>query len=342
MRGRALSCFARVSTHPSEDGRSRFAWPTTRRSPSFPPLPPGFRFSINPFFYRAALRQAQGGFSFCPDPSVGVCDIILTMAINKKFLWAASRVVLVVYVFFGLHLYFNQRYFLYFPQIGEPQACEEFKNTGAEKLQKGETTLYYKQNGQTLLVLYHGNGGTTCDRKFLADFFNQLNISYLFVEYAGFGDNRDSTKEALEQNVRDAEDFVKELSFGKFVITGESLGTGLASYHATMRYPEAMIFISPYTSIAEVAASHYRVYPASAMVKDNYRVDFGNTNFAGKLLVIHGRQDKTIPFKFGQKVFNEAPFAQKESLFLENAGHNDIFHSSVVFDKLTEFLAESQ
>lgn len=248
--------------------------------------------------------------------------------------------IFLVYVGFGAYLYFNQRNLLYLPEVGDPKACASFKDTGAEKLELNGTALYHKQNGETLAVFYHGNGGTACDRKFLADFFTEHNISYLFVEYAGYGDSRSPTKTALEKNVRDAEEFIKKLSFSKLVIMGESLGGGLAAYHASLRAPDKVILISPYTSIADVAAAHYRVYPARLMVKDNYRTDFGDKSFAAKLLVIHGREDEVIPFALGEEVFKKAPFRDKKSLFIDGAGHNDLFDHRSVFDGLAAFLAE--
>ncbi len=259
---------------------------------------------------------------------------------RKKYLWPALRILLLAYIGFGAYLYFNQRKLLYFPEIGDPQACELFKDTGAEKSDYNGTTLYHKLNGKTLVVLYHGNGGTACDRKFLADFFNEQGISYLFVEYSGYGDSRLSTQTALEKNVRDAEEFLKNLSFTKLVIMGESLGSGLAAYHATLHAPDKMILVSSYTSIADVAAAHYRVYPTRLMIKDNYQTDFGDKDFSGELLVIHGREDEIIPFSLGEKVFRSAPFAERESLFISDAGHNDLFDHQSVFDKLAVFLGE--
>lgn len=252
----------------------------------------------------------------------------------------ALRMIFLVYIGLGAYLYFNQRNLLYFPEIGDQQACTLFEGTGAKKLDYNGTTLFHKQNGETLVVFYHGNGGTACDRKLLADFFDKQGISYLFVEYAGYGDNRSSTKAALEKNVRDAERFLKKLSFGKFVIMGESLGGGLAAYHATLHAPDKMILVSPYTSISDVAAAHYRVYPARLMIKDNYQIDFGSKGFKGKLLVIHGREDEIIPFALGEKVFRSAPFAEKKFFFIDDAGHNDIFDRQNVFEELAVFFAE--
>lgn len=258
----------------------------------------------------------------------------------KKYLWMTLRVILLVYIGLGAYLYFNQRNLLYFPEIGDPEACALFEDTGAKKSDYNGTTFYYKQNGGTLVVFYHGNGGTACDRKFLADFFDKQGVSYLFVEYAGYGDGRSSTQAALEENVRDAEEFIRKLSFNTLVIMGESLGSGLAVYHATLHAPDKMILVSPYTSVADVAAAHYRVYPARLMIKDNYRIDFGGRNFGGKLLVIHGREDEIIPLALGEEVFRGAPFAEKKPLFVDGAGHNDLFDHSIVFKELAAFFTK--
>src|SRR3989344_8170223 len=114
------------------------------------------------------------------------------MTIDTVFsIWIrVTRILILVYFGFGAYLFFNQRNVLYFPALGDPEACEAFAKTGAEKIVQNGTMLYYKKNGGTIVVFYHGNGGTACDRKFLADEFDRDSLSYLFVGYAGDADDR--------------------------------------------------------------------------------------------------------------------------------------------------------
>ncbi|OGI17632.1 MAG: hypothetical protein A3J63_02415 [Candidatus Moranbacteria bacterium RIFCSPHIGHO2_02_FULL_40_12b] len=258
----------------------------------------------------------------------------------KKYSWVVFRVAVLVYLGFGLLLYFNQRGFMYYPAMGDPKACAEFQKSGAQKIIQNGTALYYRPGGKKLVVFYHGNAGTVCDRKFLADYFANQNIAYLFVEYAGYGDKRKTNQAALEQNVRDAAEFIKGLSFDELVIMGESLGTSLANYHVNLTAPEKLLLLSPYPSMAAAAAAHYPVYPTRWMIKDDYRTNWAGRNFSGQLLVIHGRKDNIIPSVLGEQFFAEAPFAEKEFFPVENAGHNDLYEDAGVWKKIGAFITE--
>lgn len=258
----------------------------------------------------------------------------------KKYLWIVLRVAVLVYLGFGLLLYFNQRGFMYYPAMGAPHACAEFQKTGTQKITQNGTTLYYQSGGKKLIVFYHGNAGTVCDRKFLADYFANQGNAHLFVEYAGYGDGQKTNEEALKQNVRDANEFIKKLSFNELIIMGESLGTGLANYHATLTEPAKLLLLSPYPSMADVVTTHYPVYPVRWMIKDDYRVNWNGRNAPGELLVIHGRKDNIIPFSLGEQYFTETPFGKKEFFPVADAGHNDLYDTPGVWEKIGAFIAE--
>lgn len=256
----------------------------------------------------------------------------------KKRAWSVFRILLAVYLGLGMLLFLRQRSLIYYPQIGDPQACGTFLRTGVAKIGQGDTTLYFKESEPILAVFYHGNGGTACDRKFLADFFAESGVSYLFVEYAGYGDGRPSNKNNLEQNVRDAEEFIRTKSFSRIILIGESLGTSLAAYHASLRQPDGLVLLSPYTSLADVAGYHYPAYPARLMIRDNYRVDLSARDFSGRLLIIHGLADNIMPQSFGEKVFAAARFAEKEAYWPEGRGHNDLYEDPEVLNKIRNFI----
>jgi pimeloyl-ACP methyl ester carboxylesterase len=252
------------------------------------------------------------------------------------------RILLLVYIGFGAYLYFNQRNLLYYPGISDQRACAVFEKSGVERLTHGETVAFHKENGGTLVVLYHGNAGRACDRLFLSRFLDDLGVSYLFVEYAGFDDSRTPSKELLLGNVRDANAMLDRIPHQQLVLMGESLGTALAAYHATLRPPAKVVLLSPYTSIAEVASAHHPFYPTRLLVKDDFETDFGEENLEGSLLVVHGRVDGIIPFRLGEEVFRTAPFAEKRAVFPDGAGHNDLLDAPDVIESIADFIGSSK
>lgn len=259
----------------------------------------------------------------------------------SRVFWKVARILALVYVGFGAYLYFNQRSVIYLSEFTDAESCARFESGGADRIDRDGTTFYYKKNGPAIVVFYHGNAGTVCDRKFLSDFFDEQGVSYLFVEYAGYVDGLTPSKPTFLGNVRDADGFLGTIRYDTLILMGESLGTGLATEHAKLRAPDALILVSPYTSIADLASAHYPWYPARFMVKDNFTVDFGEKTFHGRLLVIHGEADGVIPYGQGKTVFDSAPFSVKEFLSLEGADHNDSYHGDVVFRTISRFLLPS-
>ncbi|OGI16252.1 MAG: hypothetical protein A3E38_02745 [Candidatus Moranbacteria bacterium RIFCSPHIGHO2_12_FULL_54_9] len=263
------------------------------------------------------------------------------MTIDTVFsIWIrVTRILILVYFGFGAYLFFNQRNLLYFPALGDPEACEAFAKTGAEKIVQNGTMLYYKKNGGTIVVFYHGNGGTACDRKFLADEFDRDSLSYLFVEYAGYADDRETTKENVLQDVRNADDFLRTISYEKLVFVSESLGAGPLAYHTTRRLPEKIALIAPYTRISDIAKAHfpYSLYPATLLVRDDFNTVLLDA-FRGETLVIHGTADEIIPFELGKRLYEMIPSERKESLFVSGATHNMVLNVPGVMESLLRFL----
>ncbi len=249
------------------------------------------------------------------------------------------RILILAYLGFGAYLFFNQRNLLYFPELGDPEACEAFMKTGVEKIVQNGTTLYYKKNGETLVVFYHGNGGTACDRKFLADEFDRGNLSYLFVEYAGYADDRETTKENIFQDVRNADDFLRTISYKELAFVSESLGAGPLAYHTTRQSPEKIMLIAPYTRISDIMKAHfpYALYPATFLVKDNFNTAPLDA-FRGEVLIIHGTADEIIPFELGERLYERISSTRKKSLFVLSATHNTVLDAPGVKEHFLQFL----
>ncbi len=249
------------------------------------------------------------------------------------------RILVLVYFGFGAYLFFNQRNLLYFPALGDREACEAFMRTGVEKIVQNGTTLYYKKNGETIVVFYHGNGGTACDRKFLADEFDHNNLSYLFVEYAGYADDRETTKENIFQDVRNADDFLRTISYEKLAFLSESIGAGPLTYHTIRRSPEKIALITPYTRISDIAKAHfpYSLFPATLLVRDDFNT-VQLDEFRGESLIIHGTADEIIPFELGKRLYERIPSEKKESFFVSGATHNMVLNAPGVMESLLSFL----
>jgi len=181
---------------------------------------------------------------------------------GKNILKKIFQIGLLVYLGYGALIFISHRSMIYYPNIIESDFddCPAFDDS--EKINQGGTRAYYKHVSDKIIVVYHGNAGSACDRSHLKGFFESHGYSYLFVEYAGYGG--DDVKPSRELLLKDAENMVAFLGTKKYsqtLIFAESIGSGVASYHATLMPIDGMLFIAPFDSLLNVAKTKFPVYP---------------------------------------------------------------------------------
>ena len=124
---------------------------------------------------------------------------------------------------------------------------------------------------------------------------------------------------------RAALDFLKGQGVepAKTVIFGESMGTGVAVQMAIERDTAAVILNAPFTSMPDVAAKTYWMYPIRLTMWDRYDSLSKIVGIGAPLMVIHGTADRTIPVEMSRTLLAAAS-EPKRGLFIDGADH-DIF-----------------
>jgi uncharacterized protein len=175
------------------------------------------------------------------------------------------------------------------------------------------------------VVFYlHGNAGNLDGWFSNADFYRRLNLDLFMLDYRGYGKSSGSiTGQAqLEADVRAAWAVVASAYDGKLrAIVGRSLGSALAAGLAAEVQPERLVLISPYESMAALAAEHYRWVPA-ALLRYPLRTDEALARVRSPVLLVHGERDTIIDASHSERLRREAP--QAERVVIAGAGHNDL------------------
>ncbi len=255
--------------------------------------------------------------------------------------WAAGLYVVVV-----LFLFLSQRSLLYFPDPNVPEpdeygvpemAIERIKTTDGFRLLAWWRPPVSPE--RPVLVYFHGNAGhlghrAAKIRPYLDSGYGVLLVSYRYNAGAG---GRPS-ESALYADARAAADFVaaQGIPEDRVVLYGESLGSAPAVRIAVERRVGAVVLEAPFTSIAEVAQSHYWYVPARWMVWDKFDIAAIVDRLKAPLLVLHGERDRIVPLRFGRAVLERAP-EPKEGRFLPEAGHNDLYEHGAA-QMVIEFL----
>ncbi len=190
-----------------------------------------------------------------------------------------------------------------------------------------------------VVFFLHGNAGNLDSWFSNADFYRRLNLDLFMLDYRGYGKSsgRIESQAQLEADVRAAWTSIAPSYAGKQrVFIGRSLGSALAAGLAADVQPELTVLISPYESMAALAAEHYRWVP-QAVLRYPLRTDLALARVKSPLLFLHGAQDTLIAPAHSQRMLLVAP--QAERVLIEGAGHNDLQQFPAYLDALAARLS---
>lgn len=263
---------------------------------------------------------------------------IFPKATLASIAFAVLRIIFVAYAAFGTLLYVKQDSMLLFPDQTPLEECDAFAD--AEIVDMGGTRGYYSPLGTSsaLAVVYHGNAGRACDRAYYRSVLSSAGYAALFVEYTGYaGDKRTPSIEELLGDARRVHAWVSERHPDVLAILGESLGSGPASYHATLARPEKLVLVTPFDTLGYAVSEHYPLYPVSLFL----RTDMENTTWASSAsttLIIHGTADKIIPYRRACALYRALSAERSMFLPLEGLDHNSVFGNGRALLAIRAFL----
>ena len=230
-------------------------------------------------------------------------------------------------------LYLFQRRLVFVP-IGEPDTpatsgVPEMKWVQFATVDGLSLRAWYKpaERGRPTVVYFHGNAGHFGERAFKARFFIDRGYGFLLTSYRGYSGNPGRPSEAgVYRDARAALGFLagEGIAAHQTVLYGESLGTGVAVEMASVVRPAALVLEAPFTSLADVAADRFWWAPARWLVRDRFESAAKISAIRSPLLIVHGERDRTVPVKFGKRLFDAAA-QPKEIRLLPEAAHVDLF-----------------
>lgn len=240
------------------------------------------------------------------------------------------------YLVFVGALFFFQRNLLYYPDDSVPSpvasGVPEMSPVTAETGDGLALRSWYRaaEEGRPTVVFFHGNAGNIGSRGFKVRSYLDAGFGVLLVGYRGYGGNPGSpTEQGLYADGRAALEFLdgEGVAARLWVLYGESLGSGVAVRMAAERASTdpvgALVLEAPFSSIVDVASHHYPYVPVGWLIKDRFDSAAVIADVRAPVLIVHGREDRTIPMKFGARLF-EAAVEPKESHWLEGADHNNL------------------
>lgn len=178
-----------------------------------------------------------------------------------------------------------------------------------------------------IVLLFHGNAGNIAHRLDYARMFNRLGYACLLLDYRGYGRSSGTPTEAgTYRDALAAWDWLATQRGARpqdIVIAGESLGGAVASWLAAQHPPRALLLLSTFTSVPDLAAQIYPIFPVRLIVRFAYDNLANLGRIHTPVLIAHSRDDEIVPFAHGKALYAAAR-APKQFLEL-HGGHNQGF-----------------
>lgn len=198
--------------------------------------------------------------------------------------------------------------------------------------------------GATETVLFcHGNAGNlSIQGNTIPNWQKRMNLSVLIFDYPGYGRSTGKPTEAGIYAAADkAYDWLvhdRKIAATSILLVGESLGCAVAVDLAHRKPHRAVVLISAFTSIPDMARDHY-LWPAGWLVRNRFDNLAKMGEVSGPVFIAHGDCDTMIPFGHSQRLFAAAR-EPKQFFTLKGCDHNnplpEKFH-----DSLRHFLGEN-
>lgn len=256
---------------------------------------------------------------------------------SRKRIWKWVKIVAVIYVVWGLALYFLQEKFLFHPEKLSP----EHKFSFAIPFREIDLAINKERNlsivqftvpdsvRKGIVLYFHGNRKNIERYAPFATNFTKNNYEVWMMDYPGFGKTTGKRSEQVMYD--DAGELYKMaramISKDSILIYGKSIGTGVASWLASVKDCKRLILETPYYSIESLFRHYAFIYPVSWMTRYHFPVYQYFRKIEAPITIFHGTNDETIPFSQSEMLiepWNEMPSLARELIPIENGKHNNL------------------
>jgi alpha-beta hydrolase superfamily lysophospholipase len=226
-------------------------------------------------------------------------------------------------------VYIWQRHLLYLPDGDQPSDLEVesvglrfWPASGAPY--RGFTSLAASDNATGTVIVFHGNAGRAADRRDYVRALEPLGYRVVLAEYPGYGGRPGQPSEkALVSDARETVQLAYEHFGGPLFLWGESLGCGIVAAVATEPPVPvtALILLTPWDTLPQLAQTLYWYLPARWLVRDQYDNVRNLQSFKKPVALLMAERDDIIPRRHSRHLY-ESLSEPKRLWVFKGAGHN--------------------
>ena len=255
---------------------------------------------------------------------------------RNKRLKKALIIVLGLYIMIGTSLYFLQENFLFRPTVLSQDYTFKFSNDFEELFFKTDdhaiiNALHFRvENPKGVILYFHGNAGDLSRWGKITEYFVEKDYDVLVMDYRTYGKSSGVLSEqALYNDAQFCYNYLKDSYSEKDIsVYGRSLGTGIATYIASKNEVKQLILETPYYNIHDVASYRFPMFPVKYLVHYKLPNNEFIKNVICPIAIIHGTNDRVIPFQSGKKLFDVSLKDKTTFIKVKGGNHNNLIEFS--------------
>jgi pimeloyl-ACP methyl ester carboxylesterase len=230
-------------------------------------------------------------------------------------------VALAFYALACVAMYFSQRSLIYYPQ---PRQSGDGASVFTLPVDGAQLDISTRPMAGPLAVVYFGGNAEDVAGSLpeLADAF-PAHALYA-MHYRAYGNSTGKpTEKALFADALLLFDKVRAQHAG-VTIVGRSLGSGVASYVASVRPAARLVLVTPYDSMVGIAARHYPRMPVRLLMSDKFESWRYAPLVAAPTTLIMAEHDEIIPRSSTELLLTRFKPGIAQQIVLRGASHNNL------------------
>ena len=242
----------------------------------------------------------------------------------SRLVFIVIAIVALIYAALCLALFLAQRSFIYYPQ---PKDARDDGPTLTLDVDGAKIRVNTRPRAGSEAVIYFGGNAETVSHSLatLADAFPERAVYAL--NYRGYGGSTGHPSEsALIADALVLFDRV-HTEHPRITVIGRSLGSGVAIHVASERSVERLVLVTPYDSLVTIAASQFRYFPLTWLMRDKFESWRYAPKVAAPTELIAAQHDEVIPLSSTEALLKRLRPGVANLVIVPGVGHNNISDS---------------
>ena len=201
--------------------------------------------------------------------------------------------------------------------------------------------LHFKvKNPKGIILYYHGNKGNLKRWGPMVSPFTDYGYDVFVMDYRGFGkSNGERNEKNLYSDAQLCYKYVNQFfDEENITIYGRSLGGTFATYTASQNNPKQLILEAPFYNLIDLSKRKFSFLPYKNLLRYKFKSNEFMVNIKCPITIFHGDEDRLIPLKSGQKLYEASNKNHAELVIIKHGTHHNLMTFDLYKEKIASLL----